>query len=99
MLAVVGMSAAWRSYGMMPQFFVVKDGKRFSLPPFLFCFPSVAFVFRSVSCPALFCILDLLVLLLGRERIIPFLYGFERSFSGCLSSSEGAVGGSASSAG
>ena len=64
MLASVGLSVARRSRGMMPQFFVVKDGKHFSLPSFLFSFPSVAFVFRGVACPSptLFCVLEILVL-------------------------------------
>ena len=60
---------------MMPQFFIVKNGKRFSIPAFLFCFPLVVFVFCSEACPPiffLFCVLDLLVLLLGHERINPF---------------------------
>lgn len=58
---------------MMPQFFVLKDGRHFSLPLFLFCLRSVTFMFRSLAClPPFICVLNLLILLLGHERIIQF---------------------------
>lgn len=57
---------------MMPQFYVVKDGKHFSLPPFLFGFSYVAFLLSSCGTPSPLFVFDLLVLLLGHERINPF---------------------------
>lgn len=70
---------------MMPQFYVVKDGKHFSLPPFLFGFSYVAFLLSSCGTPSPLFVFDLLVLLLGHERMIPFEMVLRGNFQGaCL---------------